>query len=206
MMRNLRKKHFKKIWIRLVKQAILFITAFLVMFEKKMFYLLYNYMCWYSVSWVNVWDISSLCRNWWQPSNQPYNWGRWWLMRPICVWKGLGQWEQGMVMTVANVAVPFLSFLRSSVAAFLLASQTFVSCLTTSRHLSLSCARYFKQLRVTPKDFMETFSVSLKRFFWPPWECLPRDSSPQSTFFRRWWCFMQTTWLAQWSCGCIKMV
>ena len=77
-----------------------------------------------------------------------------------------------MVAAVADVAVPFLSFLRSSVTAFLLASYTFTPRLTTSRHFSLFCPRYSKQLGVTPKDFMETFSVSFKCFFWPPWERL----------------------------------
>ena len=62
---------------------------------------------------------------------------------------------------MADVAVLFLSFLCSSVAAFLLVSQTFVSGLTTSLHLSLSSSRYSKQIRVASKDFMETFSVSL---------------------------------------------
>ena len=40
----------------------------------------------------------------------------------------------------------FLSFLHSSVATFLLASQTFTPCLTTSRHLSLSCTKYSRLL------------------------------------------------------------
>ena len=121
------------------------------------------------------------CNQWW-PSDQPYDWGRhlWvhrWLIRPICVWKSLRQWEQGMVATVADVSVPFLSFLCSSVAVFLLVSQTFSPRLTTSHHLSLSWARYSRQLGVIPKDFMETFSVSLKHFFWPPWKCFSWDSS-----------------------------
>ena len=79
-----------------------------------------------------------------------------------------------MAAAVADVAVPFLSFLYSSIAASLLASQTFSPRLTTLRHLSLSRARYSKQLGVTLKDFMETFSVSVKCFFWPPWERLRR--------------------------------
>ena len=86
-------------------------------------------------------------------------------MRPISVRKSLGQWEQEMVAAVADVAVPFLSFLRSSVAAFLLVSQTFAPCLTTSRHLSLSCTRYSWQLRLIPKDFIETLTVCLCRAF-----------------------------------------
>ena len=74
------------------------------------------------------------------------------------------------------MTVPFLSFLRSSVAAFLLVSQTFAPRLTTARHLSLSYARNTRQLGAIPKDFMETFSVhqrDLGRFFWPLWERLP---------------------------------
>ena len=64
---------------------------------------------------------------------------------------------------VADVAVPFLKkFLRSSVAVFLLVSQTFAPCLITSCHFSLSCAW---QSGAILKDFMETFSVSLKHFF-----------------------------------------
>ena len=78
-----------------------------------------------------------------------------------------------VVVAVADVAVPFLSFLRSSFAAFLLVSQTFALRLKTSRYLYLSCARYSRPFGVTPKDFRETFSVSLKRFFLPPWESLP---------------------------------
>ena len=74
-----------------------------------------------------------------------------------------------MVAAVADVAVPFLSFLRSSVAAFLLTSQTFAPRLTTSRLLFLCRTRYSMQLRAILKDLMDTFNVSLKRFSWPPW-------------------------------------
>ena len=70
-----------------------------------------------------------------------------------------------MVAAVADVAVPFLIFLRGSVAAFLLVSQTFIPRLTTSCHLCLSCARYSKQLRFITKDFTETFRVSLRSAF-----------------------------------------
>ena len=72
-----------------------------------------------------------------------------------------------MAVAVVDVGVPFLSFLRSSVAVFLLVSQNFAPHLTTSCHVSLSCTRYSKHLGAILKDFMETFSVSLKRFFWP---------------------------------------
>ena len=65
-----------------------------------------------------------------------------WRMRPICAQKSLGQWKQGMVAAVAVVTEPFLNFLRSLFAMFLLASQNFAQHLTTSHHLSLSCARY----------------------------------------------------------------
>ena len=114
--------------------------------------------------------------------------------------------NQGMVVTLTDMAVLFLSFLSSSVVAFLLISQTFASRLITSRYLSLSCTRYSRQLGAIPKDFVETFSVSLKRFFWPPWERLPWNSSPKSSFFGRWWSFKETTWPAQRSCDWIKMV
>ena len=132
-------------------------------------------------------------------------WVRRWLMRPICARKSLGKWEQGMVVVVAVVAVPFLSSLRSSVAAFLLDSLTFASCLKTSRYLSLSPARYSRQLGAIPKDFMETFSVSMKRFFWSLWERLPWDISPLSSFIGKRWSFIRT-WRAQPRCDCIKMV
>ena len=66
---------------------------------------------------------------------------------------------------VANMALPFLSFLHSSVAAFLLVSQTFAPRLTTSRHFSLFCNRYSRQLGAMPKYLMESFSVSLKSVF-----------------------------------------
>ena len=67
-------------------------------------------------------------RNRWGLSDQPYDWGRhpWvrrWLMRPICARKSLRHREQGMVTTEADLPVPFISFLRSSVAAFLLVSD-----------------------------------------------------------------------------------
>ena len=88
-----------------------------------------------------------------------------------------------MVVAVADVAEPFLSFLRSTAAAFLLVSQTFALRLTTSHHLSLSCARYSKQLGSILKDFMQIFSVFLKRFFWCPWDRLPWDNSLKSSFF-----------------------
>ena len=128
-------------------------------------------------------DFFFVHRNWREPSDQPYDWGRhpWvhrWLMRPNCAWKSLGQWKQGMVAEEADVALPFLSFLCSSVATFLLVSQTFTPCLTTSRHLSLSCATYSRELGAIMKYYMETFWVSLKRFFWPLWERLLRDSLP----------------------------
>ena len=98
----------------------------------------------------------------------------------------------------------FLCFPCSSVTAFLLVSQTFALRLTTSRHLSLSCARYSRQLGTIPKGFMETFSVSLNCLFWRLWERLHWDSSLKSSFFGRRWSFMQT-WPAQRSCDCIKI-
>ena len=150
-------------------------------------------------------------RNRWWPSDQAYDWGQnlWvhrWLMRQISARKSIGQWGRGMVAAVADVALFSKVLLPSSAAAFLLVSQTFAPRLTTSRHLSQYCARYSKQLRVIPKDFMEIFSVFLKCFFWLPWECLPWESSPWSSFFGRRWSFMRTTWPAQRSWDCIKMV
>ena len=125
-------------------------------------------------------------RNWWDEDHliKFYDWGRdlWvcrWLMRPIYAWKSLGLWPQGMVAAVVDVAVPFLSFLHSSVAAFLLGSLTFAPRWTTSHYLSLSCTRYSRQLGAIPKDFRVTFSVSLKHFFWSHWKRLHRDCLPQ---------------------------
>ena len=63
------------------------------------------------------------------------------------------------MIAVADVAMPFLSILHRSGAAFLLASLTFAPHLTTSRHLSQSCAKYFKQLGVIPIDFMGSFEA-----------------------------------------------
>ena len=78
-----------------------------------------------------------------------------------------------MVAIVADVVLSFLNFHQGLVVAFLLTSQTFVSRLTTSPHLFLSRSRYSLLLGATPKDFMETLSVSLQCFLWPPWESLP---------------------------------
>ena len=102
-------------------------------------------------------------QRWGQPDH-PYDWRRhqWlcrWLMRPICARKSLGQWEQGMVVTV-----PFLSFLRSSVAAFLLVSQTFVPRLTSSHNLFLSYARYSWQLARYQKNSWK-YSACLRSAF-----------------------------------------
>ena len=73
---------------------------------------------------------------------------------------------------------------------FLLASQTFTPRLKTSRYLSLSCARYSRLLGMLPEDFMDTFCVSGKRFFWTQWERLPRDCLPLNNFIGRWWSFV----------------
>ena len=125
-------------------------------------------------------------------SDQPYDWGwslwvRRWLIRPIWAWKSIGQWEKRMVVAVVDVTVPFLSFLCSSVAVFLLVLQTFARRLTTSRHSSsLSCARYSRQLRMTPKRFQEDLQCVFEDlFFWPRWQGLLRYISPWSSFFGR---------------------
>ena len=84
-------------------------------------------------------------------------------MRPICARKMRTrneEWELGMRVAVADVAVPFLRFLNSLFAAFLLVSQTFARRLTISRHFSLFSARCSRQSGAIAKDFMETFSVS----------------------------------------------
>ena len=50
-----------------------------------------------------------------------------WLMRPICARKSLGLWEQGIMVAVADLAMPFQSFQRWSVAAFLFCFTRFRS-------------------------------------------------------------------------------
>ena len=74
--------------------------------------------------------------NQWGPFDQVYDWRQdlWvhrWLMRLICMQKSLKQWEQEMVVAaaVADVAVPFLSFLCSWIAVSLLVSDFHSTCL-----------------------------------------------------------------------------
>ena len=81
-------------------------------------------------------------------------------MRPVYAQKNHAQLEQGNVAAADDVAVSFLSFLHCSAAAFLLASQTFSPCFIT-RHLSLFCVSYSRLLGGIPKDFQETFRMSL---------------------------------------------
>ena len=45
-------------------------------------------------------------------------------------------------------------------------------------HADRYCASVSHELWSTPKSFMEALSVSLKRFFWPPWQRTPVCSSP----------------------------
>ena len=100
----------------------------------------------------------------------------------------------------------FSKFPSQLSSVFLLVWHTLLSRLITSHHLSPSYARYSCQLEAIPKDFIETFRVSLKSFFWLPWERMRTDSLLLNCFFESLWFFMQTTWPTQQSCDCIKMV
>ncbi len=71
-----------------------------------------------------------------------------------------------MLVAVADVAVPFLSFLHSSVAAFLL----FIDFRSTFDNFMLLLSVLCQIFQVIKGD---TFSVSLKYFFWLPLERLP---------------------------------
>ena len=165
--------------------------------------------CYPIPDWFYAWLIlysffsSFVHRNWWGLSDQPYDWG-WhvwvcrWLIRPICVWKG------SRAARTRNGGCS--GWCGCAFSKFLQVLQTFTLHLTISCHLFLFCTRYSWQLGAILKDFMETVRVSLKHFFWSPWEFLPWDSSPKSSYFGKRWPFMWTTWLAQQSYDCIKRV
>ena len=119
--------------------------------------------------------------NLWGPSDQPYDWGRhpWvsrWQMRSICAQKSLGEWEQEMVMAVADVVVDFLSFLCCSVTVFLLVSQTFTPLVSVLRQI-------FKAIRSDTKRFHGDLLYVFEALFLASFEHLPWDSSPYSSFF-----------------------
>ena len=129
-----------------------------------------------------------------------------WLVRPKRARKVLVQCGQGMVAAVRDLeALLFLS-LRCSAAAILLASWDFSPLRTDARHFGLSIAACSHELWLMLKAFSDTLRVSLKRFFWPPREYLPCWSSLNKSFLGSRWSGMRTTWPAQRSWVCIKMV
>ena len=76
------------------------------------------------------------------------------------------QCGQGMVAAVGDLeALLYLSCLRSSAAAILLASWDFAPLGTDVRHFGLSIAACSHELWLMPKAFSDTLRVSLKRFF-----------------------------------------
>ena len=103
----------------------------------------------------------------------------------------------------------FLSCLRCSwsATAILLASWDFTPLRTDARHFGLSIAACSHKLWLPmAKAFSDILRVSLKRFFWSPRERLPCWSSSNKSFLGSRWSAMRTTWPAQRSWVCIKMV
>ena len=83
-----------------------------------------------------------------------------------------------------RISGPVLSGLSS---AFCSIHPTRLACLGTivnSRPpLPQSWANVSQELWSMLKDVSDDFSVSLKRFFWPPWDCFPFCNSPNRSFF-----------------------
>ena len=104
------------------------------------------------------------------PSHHPFLWGwgghflcvRRWLMRPICAWKSLLQWGQGMVAGARGCrAFSFLSFLRLSAVVLSESSWRRAPLWTAARHLDLSEAVSSHVTWLIPKAFRDAFIVSL---------------------------------------------
>ena len=87
-----------------------------------------------------------------------------WLMRPICGRKSLGQWEHRKVAAVADVAVPFLRFLRSSVVVFLLASDFRFTFNNFTTLISVLC-QIFQAIRNDTKKFHEDLQCVFEALF-----------------------------------------
>ena len=105
-----------------------------------------------------------------------------WLLRSICAQNSLGQWGQGMMETDAGVgsAFPDLSALLCCCGPVRFAG--FGAMLDGSTPLvSVGWATCSQSVCLNRKALRETFRVSLKRFFCPPWEHLPSKSS-RTTF------------------------
>ena len=112
-------------------------------------------------------------------------WGgvvRRWLMRPIRALNDLRQWGQDSPVAACCGGLLMARDLRA-VRLFLAVVMRCASCtaapfLIAPRHAGRSWARVSHELWSMPKSFREAFRVSLKRFFWPPWERAPSSSSP----------------------------
>ena len=76
---------------------------------------------------------------------------------------------------------------------------------TLLRQAGRSDASSSQALWSKPQRFRETFSVSLKRFFWPPLERFPAQSSPYRSCFGRRSSGIRTTCPAHLSCDLISM-
>ena len=76
---------------------------------------------------------------------------------------------------------------------------------TLLRQAGRSDASSSQALWSKPQRFRETFSVSLKRFFWPPLERFPAQSSPYRSCFGRRSSGIRTTCPAHLSCDFISM-
>ena len=121
--------------------------------------------------------------------------------------KVLLQCGQGMVAAAGGwKALSFLSFLRLSAADFALSSCQLAPWWIAARHVTLSEAVCSHEAGSIPKDFSETFRVSLKRFLWPPSERLPFCSSPNRSFFGILPSGMRATWPAHRSWAFISIV
>ena len=113
----------------------------------------------------------------------PYGawWVRRWLIRPIRARKVLAHWGQD---NGAGACAEGL-MQRAFRAARLVLAVSMRCCSYAAaplwialRHADWSCASVSHELWSNPKSSMEALSVSLKRFFWSPWQRTPVCSSP----------------------------
>ena len=122
-------------------------------------------------------------------------------MRPICAWKVLLQWGQGMVAgALGSRALSFLSCLRLSATVFFFCSWWRAPLQTAACHLGLSAAVCSHEVVLIPKAFRDALRLSLKRFFGAPSERLPSCSSPKKSFLGMRESGMRATCPAQRSC------
>ena len=111
---------------------------------------------------------------------------------------------QGMVTAIGDLET--LLFLHCSAAAILLASWDLAPLQANAHHFSLSIGACSQELPLMPKAFSDTLRVSLKHFFWPPRELFSCWSLQNKGFLGSRWSGIRTTWPAQRSWVCIKMV